>query len=146
MIAAGTEAAQAQAPTLRQATANASGAYLTNAAGSALYVLEGDTAAQGCDAACAEVWPPYAANDARVTAEAGIDAGKAGQIVRPDGRRQLTFHGQPLYRYAADLGQGRTGGHGVRDRWGHWRLVGPDGKPLPDPAARPHPDRDATER
>jgi predicted lipoprotein with Yx(FWY)xxD motif len=124
------------APTLRLSTAGATRAYLTNSAGSALYALEGDVNGEKCDAHCIEVWPPYSTNEARATGADGVDAGQIKSITRSDGRKQLTYRGKPLYRYAADLGVGRTGGHDVRDRWGHWRLLGPDGKELTDPIPR----------
>ena len=44
-------------------------------------------------------------------------------ITRPDGRRQVTFDGHPLYRYSADAGAGATNGDGVKDKFGTWHLA-----------------------
>lgn len=128
--AAAAQAGAAQAPTLAVADAGAGMRYLTDAAGSALYALDGDDNGSRCDARCSEVWPPYASDAVRPSASADIDSGRIGRIARPDGRSQLSYAGRPLYRYAADQGQGRTAGHDVRDRWGHWRLLTPSGEPL----------------
>jgi predicted lipoprotein with Yx(FWY)xxD motif len=38
-------------------------------------------------------------------------------IERPDGARQVTYDGQPLYFYVGDRGPGETTGHGIGDIW-----------------------------
>ena len=54
-----------------------------------------------CTGACARAWPPYILGKNRVVPEkiAGYK-GRFGVVVRPDGRRQLTYNGRPLYTYA----------------------------------------------
>lgn len=103
--------------------------YLTNRAGTALYFVQGDTDGSACLELCTDVWPPFLVGGtaARPTAAAGL-AGDLGTIDRPDGSKQVTYNKHPLYRYAADVGVGRTGGHGVSDKWGQWHLISPQGE------------------
>ncbi len=104
--------------------------YLTDAAGQSLYVLEGNTAGERCDAACEEVWPPALTDNATTPrTDPRIGPGGAGVIPRTDGSHHVTYSGEPLYRYAADAGAGRTTGDGVQDQWGLWKLVRVDGAP-----------------
>lgn len=112
------------------ATEGAPGPYLVNAAGSALYHVEGDTDGSKCTGECTGAWPPFIVDDIAPTAGDGLKAGLLGSIERPEGTTQVTYDGKPLYRYAADSGVGTTAGNGVTDQWGQWRLVGPDGEPV----------------
>jgi predicted lipoprotein with Yx(FWY)xxD motif len=113
---------------LTVATAGASGPYLVNSAGSALYYVEGDTDGSKCTDQCIEVWPPLLVADAAPLPGAQLDGGLLGTIERADGSTQVTYNGHPLYRYAADVGVGRTSGQDVQDKWGHWHLIGPQGE------------------
>ncbi|MBJ6983691.1 hypothetical protein [Luteimonas sp. MC1750] len=108
--------------------------HLVDGAGSAVYVLAGNADGSKCDAACQEAWPPVLAHEAQAGAGTGVEASRIGTLER-NGRTHVTYGGQPLYRYAADAGAGRTAGAGVQDQWGKWSLVGLDGQPLADPAA-----------
>lgn len=83
-------------------------------------------AASTCTGTCAEQWPPVLASDADPWLK-GIDASRVGTVDRPDGTKQLTLNGWPLYRFAKDAAPGETAGNGVG---GTWRAVGPDGKPV----------------
>lgn len=107
------------------------GSHLVDGAGSAVYVLAGNADGSKCDAACQEAWPPVLAHDALPSAGTGVEASRIGTLER-EGRRHVTYGGQPLYRYAADAGAGRTAGSGVQDQWGKWSLVGLDGRALTD--------------
>ena len=54
-----------------------------------------------CVGACARAWPPYIVAKGRAVPRkiAGF-SGTFGVVVRPDGRRQLTYNRLPLYIYA----------------------------------------------
>lgn len=108
------------------------GVYLTDAAGRALYVLEGEPRdSVTCYDECAQEWPPFAAG--RTRPAAGSDAVRAelvSVVTRREGRRQVAYNGHPLYYYHDDREPGQTAGHDVHDQWGGWYLVGPDGEPV----------------
>src|SRR5215212_6206027 len=54
-----------------------------------------------CTGACAEAWPPlYVPKGMTVEAATSGLSGRFGVVRRPDGRRQLTRNGRPLYSYA----------------------------------------------
>ena len=115
---------------LKVASDGAPGPYITNSAGNALYLLEGNTDGTKCTDDCLKAWPPLLVADAAPTAGAGLQAALVGQIGRVDGSSQVTYNGHPLHRYAADTGIGSTAGHGVEDKWGKWYLVTPQGTAL----------------
>lgn len=103
--------------------------HVVDGAGSAVYLLAGNADGSLCDRACEEVWPPVMAHDRSPTAGTGVEAARIGTLER-EGRLHVTYGGQPLYRYAGDMGANRTAGAGVEDQWGQWSLVGLDGRPL----------------
>jgi predicted lipoprotein with Yx(FWY)xxD motif len=72
-----------------------------------------------CTGGCAAVWPPLTlpAGATRATAGAGVTQASLGKVKRPDGRWQVTFKGQPLYRYSADRRAGQANGQGIGGIW-----------------------------
>jgi predicted lipoprotein with Yx(FWY)xxD motif len=56
----------------------------------------------------------------------GVSA-TVGTISRPDGTRQITLDGRPLYTYSGDSGAGTVAGQGVK---GIWWAVTPAGKEI----------------
>jgi predicted lipoprotein with Yx(FWY)xxD motif len=95
-----------------------------------------------CTGTCTSTWPPIDA-EAQPTLD-GVDATLIGTAVRPDGTKQLTVDGWPVYRYIKDMLPGTVNGQGVD---GVWQAVGADGKPLTQakgaPAAAPAPPKQA---
>jgi predicted lipoprotein with Yx(FWY)xxD motif len=85
-----------------------------------------------CTGTCTASWPPVAADQLPVPY--GVDAKLLGSVVRPDGSKQLTVAGWPVYRYIKDTAPGFVNGPG-----GLWRAVGADGEPLPITAASAKP-------
>jgi predicted lipoprotein with Yx(FWY)xxD motif len=105
--------------------------HLVDASGRSLYALRDNENGSRCDAECEGAWPPVLVEAARPSETPGMPEGSLGLRQRPDGSWQVTYAGNPLYRYGGDAGVAADAGHGVRDRWGQWSLVGVDGKPLP---------------
>lgn len=69
-----------------------------------------------CTGDCANDWPPVLLTG-RTPKVSGIDRSRVGIVVRPDGSRQLTVNGYPLYRFAADLRPGDVRGESVGETW-----------------------------
>lgn len=101
------------------------GSVLVDQAGKALY---SNTLEAGgkivCDTACNAFWKPLTVAAGKPTAPAA--AGKLGVITRPDGSRQVTDNGEPLYTFAEDS-PGKATGNGFTDSFGGhhftWKVV-----------------------
>jgi predicted lipoprotein with Yx(FWY)xxD motif len=80
--------------------------------GRTLYSLSAETNGRFiCTKACLVTWPPLVLRGgARPVGVRGL-----GSIKRPDGRRQVTYKGKPLYRFASDARKGDANGEGFRD-------------------------------
>lgn len=102
------------------------GTVLTDSSGRTLYLLTSDTASSTtCTGACLAAWPPVAAPTGSPSTT-GV-TGQLGSFARPEGGRQLTVDGHPLYTYAGDSSPGQTDGEGIRSFGGTWWAVAPDG-------------------
>ncbi|WFE23234.1 hypothetical protein O7621_07990 [Solwaraspora sp. WMMD937] len=96
-----------------------------DAQGFVLYRSDRDTAAptwSACEGQCRQSWLP-APCEGEVRVE-GIDRQLVGCFDRPDGSRQLSLAGWPLYGYAGDRMPGDANGHGQS---GIWFAIRPDG-------------------
>jgi predicted lipoprotein with Yx(FWY)xxD motif len=106
------------------------GTYLTGASGRALYLWVGDNdEASNCSGDCAATWPPVIAT-ARPAPASGVSAAGLGTILRSDGSEQVSYHGHPLYYYAADAGARTTRGEGSDSFGASWWLVAPSGSAI----------------
>ncbi len=87
---------------------------LIDASGTSLYTYDRDVAYSGkslCVEACTQTWRPFlAAPGARRTGEFAL-------IIRPDGERQWTYRGKPLYRFGQDSSPGDASGDGFDNLW-----------------------------
>ena len=85
-----------------------------------VYLFEADTSASSsCNEACAAVWPPVQPGSAPV-AGGGARGAELGVSTRPDGTKQVTYKGHPLYRFSGDMKPGQTGGEGLRAFGAEW--------------------------
>ena len=120
---AATSAAPAASPTAAAAvglkTASSSaGTIVVDANGMSFYFFTKDVKDSGtsaCTGACLTMWPPVTSTAATPTAE-GV-SGTLGTITTPDGAKQVTLNGLPLYYYAQDKKPGDILGQGVSDVW-----------------------------
>ena len=125
------------------------GSVLFNSTGKALY--SPDEEASGtvlCVDQSTTLWIPLAPGASTPTAAAG--APPVAVIDRPDGTKQVTAAGRPLYTFAPD-GPGKVTGDGVVDAFGTqhftWHAILSDGTLAPTPKvsipAKPAGDADA---
>ena len=106
------------------------GRVLADRRGQALYLFAKEKRGRSeCYGACARAWPPLLTKG-RPRAGSGARARLLGTTRRRDGRRQVTYRGQPLYYYVADA-PGRILCHDVDEFGGLWLVVQPNGRPVP---------------
>lgn len=90
---------------------------LVDSKGMTLYWFAIDTSAKSnCSGSCATYWPPVSGP---VTAGSGV-TGTLGTITRPDGTKQVTYMGHPLYTYVGDTSPGQNKGNGKNLSGGLW--------------------------
>ena len=102
------------------------GKVLTDSAGRTLYRFDKDSfepPKTTCEGECATTWPPVPASGA--TAAQGVDKALLGEVSRPDGTKQLTVGGWPMYYFAKDTKAGDIKGQGLK---GTWFASAPNGK------------------
>ncbi|WP_410610753.1 SCO0930 family lipoprotein [Amycolatopsis sp. lyj-109] len=103
---------------LISSTVDGLGTVLADAEGHTLYRFAKDAATPSkatCAGPCATTWPPLVSDAPAVAA--GVDSRLVGQVARPDGRKQVTIDGWPVYRYAKDTGPGVALGREVSADW-----------------------------
>lgn len=98
-------ASRAPAPVVRPVTTfedRTFGRVLATRAGKALYWWNRERDGRvRCTGSCARAWPPLIVPPrARVPATVPGVRGRFGTVRRPDGRRQVTYQGRPIYTYA----------------------------------------------
>jgi predicted lipoprotein with Yx(FWY)xxD motif len=77
-----------------------------------------------CVDQCAVTWEPVLAPAGFAVKGDGIDKDLVGEIIRPDGGKQLTLKNWPLYYYKDDKTLGQLAGQG---KGGTWFAIAPDG-------------------
>lgn len=97
---------------------------LTTLGGRTLYSLSVERGGRFiCDnPGCLAAWRPLLI--ARATKPTGPVP--LGTVIRPDGSRQVTYKGRPLYRFTGDVRKGEVNGEGIMDvgTW-HAAVTGP---------------------
>jgi predicted lipoprotein with Yx(FWY)xxD motif len=114
--------AAAKAPALVKTAHNSKlhHTILVNRKGHSLYSLSAERHGRFVctDPTCLSLWKPLVV--ARGTKPSGVRG--LGTIKRPDGRRQVTYRGGPLYTFSGDRRPGDVSGEGFRDV-GVWHAV-----------------------
>jgi predicted lipoprotein with Yx(FWY)xxD motif len=92
-----------------------------------VYMFEGDKgSASACSGGCTHVWPPVTTSGTATSGGSAM-AGELGTITRPDGTRQVTYRGHPLYFFARDGDKGDAYGQGVVGFGASWYVLAPSG-------------------
>jgi predicted lipoprotein with Yx(FWY)xxD motif len=110
--------ANAGSATVSTRNVSGTGTVLVDAKGDALYSpAEEKNGTIRCTGGCTAVWIPLTvAAGTTPTAGSGV-SGKLGTVKRPDGKRQVTWNGSPLYTFADDGGPGDVMGNGATDNF-----------------------------
>ena len=106
------------------------GKILTSRRGFTLYMFSRDKKNRdNCVkiAGCMSVWPAVTTK-AKPIAGSGVRKSLLGTIKLPNGQRQVTYAGWPLYTYVGDSGPRATSYIGSFLNGGFWYAVSPTGK------------------
>ena len=97
-----------------------SGTILVDSKGDTLYSPTQEAGGTiRCTGTCTAIWVPLTLPAATTAPTAGSGVtGKLGVLKRPDGKRQVTWNGHPLYTFAQDTGSGSVMGNGATDMFG----------------------------
>ncbi|MFJ4027848.1 hypothetical protein ACIPWF_11335 [Paenarthrobacter sp. NPDC089989] len=111
---------------------SSAGQIVVDSKGMSLYFFTKDVKDSGtsaCTGACLAAWPVFTTTADAPTVD-GV-TGTVGTIATPDGKKQVTLNGMPLYYYAKDQAPGDVTGQGVSNVW---YLVSPAGEMVKDAA------------
>jgi predicted lipoprotein with Yx(FWY)xxD motif len=93
-----------------------------------VYLFEKDAGtASTCNGPCEVAWPPVT-TAAVATASGGATSSMLGTITRPDGTKQVTYNGHPLYFFEQDKDSGDAYGQGVNAFGASWYVLKPSGE------------------
>ena len=96
------------------------GTIVVDSKGRTVYLFTQDTnnpPKSNCATGCDSVWPPVMAPASGTPTLSGVDSSKVGTVTRPDGSKQLTLNGWPLYEYEGDSAAGDVKGENVQSSW-----------------------------
>ena len=121
-------AAPASAATIGLAKVGKLGDVLVNGKGVTVYEFEKDKHGKSsCYGACAQAWSPVLTNG-RPKAKDGARASLLGTTTRKDGKKQITYHGHPLYTYEDDHGKpGTAKGQDLKEFGAEWYVLDKSG-------------------
>ena len=106
------------------------GTFLVDGQGRTLYLWDADHGPRStCTAACAQAWPPLTTTGTP-KASGAVKSSLLGTATRPDGSREVTYAGHPLYTYAGDTKPGQVTGEGSDSFGAPWWTVTTAGRAL----------------
>jgi predicted lipoprotein with Yx(FWY)xxD motif len=119
-----TQASSSGGETVMTESISGVGNALVDQTGMVLYTNDMETGSKVvCTDDCLTEWIPLAAPaGGKATANDSAVQEKLGMIKRPDGSRQVTFGGQPLYTFVDDS-PGQSTGNGFTDSFGGTTFV-----------------------
>jgi len=85
--------------------------------------------AAAAQASSPAAWPPDTVTGTP-QAGSGVSQALLGTITRPDGTRQVTYNGHPLYYFTADAAAGTARGQAVKAFGAEWDVVGVGGSKI----------------
>lgn len=92
-----------------------------------VYLFEADTGpASACSGTCAKAWPPVT-TAGEPKASGSAVAADLGTITRPEGVKQVTYKGHPLYYFEKDGDAGDAYGQGSKAFGAGWYALKPSG-------------------
>ena len=125
---AGSPATTASNDTVSTSDVSGTGTVLVDSKGMALYSPEQEKSGKiMCTGECTSIWVPLTVSGSP-TGASDI-ASKLGTVTRPDGSKQVTFDGKPLYTFAEDQGPNSVTGNGTKDQFSGvsftWHVAAP---------------------
>jgi predicted lipoprotein with Yx(FWY)xxD motif len=132
LVPAGAGAAQSAHPARAQKIQlrhTSFGTVIVDASGFTLYRFSKDTGKQNTclkTSECSTTWPALETGG-QPTVGPGLKSSLVSTIALPGGKRQVTYAGHPLYRYAAATERGEAGYAGVKQFGGTWYAVSASG-------------------
>jgi predicted lipoprotein with Yx(FWY)xxD motif len=121
-------AAPSPSATVSAKQISGTGTVLVNHSGMALYAPDQEKGGKIlCTGSCTSIWKPLTIGSGKPSGPGGL-----GVVKRPDGTRQVTAGGRPLYTFAEDSA-GKVTGNGAMDSFGGmsftWHVVTSKGAP-----------------
>jgi predicted lipoprotein with Yx(FWY)xxD motif len=97
--------------------ASGTGQVLTNAAGHTLYLSDQERSGKlmCTSSACTTFWTPLTVATGQQPSGPSAVMSKLGTVTRPDGSKQVTLNGAPLYTFSFDHAAGDAKGNGFKD-------------------------------
>jgi predicted lipoprotein with Yx(FWY)xxD motif len=124
----GSGASAAKGTTVSAQRVGGAGTVLVDSGGMALYAPDQEKGGKIlCTGGCTSIWKPLTIASGKPTGP-----GRLGVVKRPDGMRQVTADGRPLYTFAQDSA-GKVTGNGASDNFGGmgftWHVITSKGAP-----------------
>ena len=127
LVACGGSSSSSSSPTTTGSGASASdtvavadvsgvGTVLVDSQGNALYSPEQEAGGKVlCMDGCTSIWEPLTVSSGGQPSGPSDVSSKLGVVQRPDGTKQVTFDGKPLYTFVEDNSPDTVTGNGVSD-------------------------------
>jgi predicted lipoprotein with Yx(FWY)xxD motif len=127
-------------PVMSSATNPQLGQILVDAKGFTLYFFVPEQGTKiVCTGDCVTMWRPLMTTGTRPPTSTEPLPGPIATVDRPDGGRQVTYDGWPLYTYAMDTSPGDTQGSGASGEWFVALAAASESTPTPTPPPTPVP-------